>query len=122
MIRWWSESSGWIKYGFPVVLLAVSTIAWLAGCFWPWGWAVGAALLVASVAFSDVKSGWENHDGGASEEQSRIAFEEAVVVDDSQEVNLCESCDRFNGSFSLCTKFEIEPGGNVSACNEYRQG
>jgi hypothetical protein len=48
MIEWWSEQSPWVRYGVAGGLLLASTLVWLAGRFWPWGWVAGAILLVFS--------------------------------------------------------------------------
>lgn len=46
--EWWVGLSPWVRYGVSLFFLAISTVIWLCGYFWPWGWAVGGALLFAS--------------------------------------------------------------------------
>ncbi len=36
-----------------LLALAASTVMWLVGYFWPWGWAVGGVLLGASWIIND---------------------------------------------------------------------
>jgi hypothetical protein len=49
LLEWWGNlSPGW-RYGVALVILAVSTGAWLLeGRIWPGGFAIGAALLIAA--------------------------------------------------------------------------
>ena len=32
-----------------LILLGVSTVIWMSGYFWPWGWVVGGILLLAAI-------------------------------------------------------------------------
>lgn len=34
------------RYGLAFFFLGLGTVAWVCGYFWPWAWAVGAALLL----------------------------------------------------------------------------
>jgi len=53
MIEWWAEQAGWIKYGIPVLLLAISTILYFVGYLWPYGWGMGFVLLMGSLCFKE---------------------------------------------------------------------
>jgi hypothetical protein len=35
--EWWAGLPVWLRYGTALVFLAVSTVLWLSGRFWPWG-------------------------------------------------------------------------------------
>lgn len=58
MIGWWSDQSPWVRYGVAVLLLAVSTVFLLCGRFWPWGWALGAVLLLFAGPSESEKKGY----------------------------------------------------------------
>jgi hypothetical protein len=47
-LEWWAGLSPWFRFGVAGVLLLISTVLWLAGKFWPWGWAAGSVLLLFS--------------------------------------------------------------------------
>lgn len=53
MIDWWAGQSGWLKYGIPLGLLGASTIMYLCGYLWPFGFGMGFALLVGSLCFKE---------------------------------------------------------------------
>jgi len=42
------------------MFLLASTILWFAGYFWPWGWAVGAVLLIFSFPSGPEKKGYHD--------------------------------------------------------------
>ena len=46
MLEWWTDLPGWARLGIPIALLAVSTLLFFNGVFWPWGWAIGGVLLL----------------------------------------------------------------------------
>lgn len=49
------------KMGLGLALLGVSTVMWLSGWFWPWGWVVGGlCFLWGLFTIGDKKSEWEN--------------------------------------------------------------
>ena len=48
MFEWYAELPRWQKVGFALVILATSWLFWVIDGFWPWGWAVGFALLIAA--------------------------------------------------------------------------
>jgi len=58
MFEWWADLSPWVRYGVAIAFLLVSTILYLGGTFWPWGWAVGAVLLVFAGKSSSEDKGY----------------------------------------------------------------
>ena len=46
MIEWWVGLPWWLRLAVALLFLLASTVLWLAGRFWPWGWGVGAVLLL----------------------------------------------------------------------------
>jgi hypothetical protein len=44
--EWWADPPAWLRYGTALILLAISTILWFSGRFWPWGWVAGIVLLL----------------------------------------------------------------------------
>ncbi len=53
MFEWFADLSKGLRYGVALLFLAISTIIWFVGYFWPWGWAVGGVLLGASLLIDD---------------------------------------------------------------------
>lgn len=53
MIEWWVAQTGWVRYGFPIGLLGISTILLLCGTLWFWGFGLGFALLIGSLVFKE---------------------------------------------------------------------
>jgi hypothetical protein len=49
MFEWWAGLNPTAKYGVSFLFLGISTVLWLRGVFWPWGWAVGGVLLLFSL-------------------------------------------------------------------------
>lgn len=58
LFGWWSGLSPVIRYGVALALLAISTVLYLAGTLWPWGWAVGAVLLLFAGPSDSEKRGY----------------------------------------------------------------
>jgi hypothetical protein len=58
--QWWGGLSPWIRFGIAVALLLVSTVLWLGGRFWPWGWVAGAVLLTFSFPSGPEKKGYHD--------------------------------------------------------------
>ena len=58
MFDWWSDQSPWLRYGVAVLFLAISTVMFFAGRFWPWGWGVGAVLLIFAGPSDSEKKGY----------------------------------------------------------------
>jgi hypothetical protein len=50
----------WVRFGVAGLFLLASTALWLAGYFWPWGWAVGAVLLVFSFPSESERRGYHD--------------------------------------------------------------
>ncbi len=48
MFDWWTGLNTWLRFGVAGAFLLASTILWLVGYFWPWGWVVGIILLLFS--------------------------------------------------------------------------
>ncbi len=49
MFEWWADLSWVAKLGLAGVFLAISSILWAVGLFWPSGWAAGGILLLLSI-------------------------------------------------------------------------
>jgi hypothetical protein len=60
LFEWWAGLSPWIRFGIAAAFLLVSTILWLMDTFWPWGWAVGAVLLLFSFPSRTEKKGYQD--------------------------------------------------------------
>ncbi len=58
--RKWLASSltVWLRLGVAFFFWLVSTVLWLAGRFWPWGWAVGVVLFMFSFPSGPEKKGY----------------------------------------------------------------
>jgi hypothetical protein len=56
--EWYAGLSPWIRLGVAAFFLAISTILFLGGTFWPWGWAVGVVLLFFSGPSNSEKKGY----------------------------------------------------------------
>ena len=55
MFGFWTNSSPLFRFGLAGVCLLVSTLLWLAGIFWPWGWGAGVILLLLAGFRSDTE-------------------------------------------------------------------
>jgi hypothetical protein len=60
MFGWWGTLSPWIRFGVAGLFLLASTLVWLGGYFWPWGWAVGGVLLIFSFPNDAEKKGYHD--------------------------------------------------------------
>jgi hypothetical protein len=60
MFEWWGGLSPWLRFGVAGFFLLVSTVLWFAGYFWPWGWAVGAVLLLFSFPSDAERKGYHD--------------------------------------------------------------
>ena len=58
MFDWWIDLPPWLRYGVAVAFLAVSTVLWFVGYFWPWGWVVGLVLLMFAGPSDSEKKGY----------------------------------------------------------------
>lgn len=58
LMDWWSDQSPWVRYGVALLFIAVSTVLFFTGTLWPWGWAVGLALLVVAGPSDMEKKGY----------------------------------------------------------------
>lgn len=58
MFEWWYDINHWARKGIAVGILLLTTIIFLCGWFWPWGWAVGGVLLLFSGRNDSDKSGY----------------------------------------------------------------
>jgi hypothetical protein len=61
VIGWWTGLPWWLRAGVALVFILVSTFLWF-GCryFWPYGWAVGAVLLLLSFPSRPEKKGYHD--------------------------------------------------------------
>lgn len=46
------------RFLFALVPLGISTVLFFSGRFWPWGWGVGAIMLMLSFPTRGEKSEW----------------------------------------------------------------
>jgi len=60
LIDWWAGLSPWLRFGVAGLFLLSSTVLLLLGQFWPWGWGVGAVLLVFSFPNDAEKRGYHD--------------------------------------------------------------
>ena len=60
LIEWWAGLSPWVRFGVAAAFLLLSTALWLAGRFWPWGWAIGIALLLFSFPTGGERKGYHD--------------------------------------------------------------
>jgi len=58
MFEWFAEIPWWVRLSVALAFILASTIIWFAGYFWPWGWAVGAVLLMFSFPSDSEKKGY----------------------------------------------------------------
>ena len=56
----WAGLNTWFKVGLSLCLLLVSTILWLTGTFWPWGWVAGVILLIFSFPNDAQRKGYHD--------------------------------------------------------------
>ena len=45
----WLIHSKMARFISGLILVGVSTVIWMSGYFWPWGWVVGVILLLAAI-------------------------------------------------------------------------
>ena len=55
---WWADQSPWLRYGVALLLIAISTVLFLAGRLWIWGWVAGLILLLFAGPSSSEKKGY----------------------------------------------------------------
>jgi hypothetical protein len=60
MIGWWTGLPWWLRAGVALLFLLASTVLLLLGRFWPWGWAVGAVLLLLSFPSGPERKGYHD--------------------------------------------------------------
>jgi hypothetical protein len=60
LIEWWAGLSPWLRFGVALAFLLLSTGLWLAGKFWPWGWAIGIVLLFFSFPSDAQRKGYHD--------------------------------------------------------------
>ena len=58
LFEWWSGLSPWLRYGAAAVMLLISTVLWVGGVFWPWGWAAGVLMLLLGARSDTEKKGY----------------------------------------------------------------
>jgi hypothetical protein len=60
LIDWWAGLRPALRFGIAIAFLLLSTGLWLAGRFWPWGWALGVGLLLFSFPSEAEKRGYHD--------------------------------------------------------------
>lgn len=60
LFEWYGGLSPWIRFGVALFFLLVSTVLWLAGVFFPYGWGVGLILLVFAFPYRSEKKGYHD--------------------------------------------------------------
>lgn len=60
MIDLWTGLNWKLRLGIALLFLLISTVAFFAGYFWPWGWAVGGVLLMFSFPNDAEKRGYHD--------------------------------------------------------------
>ena len=58
--EWWGGLHWGLRLGVAGAFIAISTITFIAGRFWPWGWAVGLVLLVFGGPSDSEKKGYRS--------------------------------------------------------------
>ncbi len=57
----WGAGLPWVlRLSIALAFLLLSTVLWLAGYFWPWGWAVGGVLLLVAFPSSLERKGYHD--------------------------------------------------------------
>ena len=60
LFEWWAGLPWLLRVCVALVFLLISTILWLAGRFWPWGWAIGVVLLLFSFPSAGERKGYHD--------------------------------------------------------------
>jgi hypothetical protein len=60
IIEWWTGLPWWLRVGVALLFLGLSTALWVADRFWPWGWAIGIALLIFSFPSKAERKGYHD--------------------------------------------------------------
>lgn len=58
LFGWWGNLHPILRYGVAILLLAISTGLYFAGTIWPWGWVVGAIMLLLAGPSDSEKKGY----------------------------------------------------------------
>jgi len=59
ILSWWAGLPWQLRYGTALALLAASTLLFFVWrIFWPWGWAIGALLLLFAGRSDSEKNGY----------------------------------------------------------------
>ena len=58
LFTWWAGQNPWLRYGFAILLILISTLLLLAGRIWIWGWVAGVIMLLAGGRTSSEKNGY----------------------------------------------------------------
>jgi hypothetical protein len=60
MIDWYCGLPWQLRGGIGLVFLLISTALWFADIFWPWGWALGVALLLFAFPSKAERKGYHD--------------------------------------------------------------
>lgn len=58
--EWLAGLNPWIKAGVGLLFLLISTMLWIGGVFWPWGWFIGVVLIMISPPSDAQKKGYHD--------------------------------------------------------------
>jgi hypothetical protein len=58
MFEWYFDFPPLVRFFITLVPLAISTVLFFCGTFWPWGWGVGAIMLCCSLPTRGEQNKW----------------------------------------------------------------
>jgi hypothetical protein len=58
--EWWGGLRPRLRIGISLLLILISTLFWLSGTIWIWGWAAGGILLMFSFPSQAEKRGYHD--------------------------------------------------------------
>ena len=58
LFQWYFGFPPLVRFLLAMVPLAISTLLFLGGRFWPWGWVIGGVMLCCSFPTSGERNKW----------------------------------------------------------------